>query len=234
MFDQRVTLLSDYAGQYLQKGKDAESGSLWKQMISLFAGSRTRPCISGFAGDLESSDYLIDEGFAPFCKIDDRTIHIRKNHEECQIAISEKGKVWDLSEWGEDYMFVTRFLAECYFMITRDDYHIDDDERTVFRALAGCIQASSREITDARNIVYWTLVEKVVEDGILTQEELDSMQKIRTELEIEDEDVHGLHQKALNDYYNLTVKHNEKSMQTFRELEKIQEMAKILNVKLRG
>jgi hypothetical protein len=222
MFDQRVTLLSDYAGQYLQKGKNAEGGSLWKQMIDLFASSKARPNIFGFSGSLESSDYLIDEGFAPFCKIDNRVIHLRKNQEECQIAVAENGKVWDLSDWGEDNMFVTRFLAECYFMITRDDYHIDDDERTVFRALAGCIQATPREIIDARNIVYWTLVEKVVEDGILTQEELDAMQKIRTELEIEDSDVQSLHFKALNEYYELMVKQSEKGMHTFKELDKIQ------------
>ena len=144
MFDQRVTLLSDYAGQYLQKGQESETGGLWNNMISLFGSRKSRPGISGFQGQLESADYLSDEGFAPFCKIDDRIIHVKKNQEECLIAISQNDKVWDLTTWGEDYMFATRFIAECYFMITRDDYHIDDDERTVFRAIIGCIEANSR------------------------------------------------------------------------------------------
>ncbi|HNW11169.1 MAG TPA: hypothetical protein PKI71_07375 [Candidatus Rifleibacterium sp.] len=232
MFDQRVTLLSDYAGQYLQKGQESETGGLWNNMISLFGSRKSRPGISGFQGQLESADYLSDEGFAPFCKIDDRIIHVKKNHEECLIAISQNDKVWDLTTWGEDYMFVTRFIAECYFMITRDDYHIDDDERTVFRAIIGCIEANSQEILDARNIVYWTLVEKVVEDGVVTEEELAAMAKIRQELEIDSRNVEELHVKALNDYYDLLRQRHEESDYGLEELEKIQEMAKLLNVKL--
>ena len=232
MFDQRVTLLSDYAGQYLQKGQESETGCLWNNMINLFGSRRSRPGISGFQGQLENADYLSDEGFAPFCKIDDRVIHVKKNQEECVIAISQNDKVWDLTTWGEDYMFVTRFIAECYFMITRDDYHIDDDERTVFRAIAGCIEATSREILDARNIVYWTLVEKVVEDGVVTEEELSIMAKIRNELEIDSQNVEDLHTKALNDYYDLVRQQHKESDYGLEELEKIQAMAALLNVKL--
>ncbi len=233
MFDQRVTLLSDYAGQYMQKGQDRETGGLWKQMIGLFGSQKVRPGISGFQGKLDSTDYLLDEGFALFCKIDNRYIHIKKNQEECQIAISEGGKVWDLTDWGEDYIFITRFIAECYFMITRDDYHIDDDERMVFRALVGCIEASSQEIIDARNIVYWTLVEKVVEDGVVTEEELSAMAKIREELEIDSHDVKDLHIKALNDYYDLVRQRHDDECDGLEELEKIQEMARLLGVPLR-
>ena len=232
MFDQRVALLSDYAGQYLQKGRDSESGGLWNQMIGLFGTQKVRPGISGFKGELDNTDFLFDEGFAPFCKIDERVIYLKKNQEECQIAIAANGKVWDLSDWGEDYMFVTRFIAECYFMITRDDYHIDDDERTVFRAIAGCIEATSREILDARNIVYWTLVEKVVEDGVVTEEELSIMAKIRNELEIDSQNVEDLHTKALNDYYDLVRQQHKESDYGLEELEKIQAMAALLNVKL--
>ena len=233
MFDQRVALLSDYAGQYLKKGETIEAGSLWTQMISLFGGNKVRPGISGFMGNLSSTDFLLDEGFAPFCKIDDRVIHVKKKQDECQIAISENGQVWDLTDWGEDYIFVTRFIAECYFMITRDDFHIDNDERTVFRALIGCIEATSREIVDARNIVYWTLVEKVVEDGVLTDEELATMEKIRNELEIDSSDVHNLHIKALNDYYELVRKQLGEDDDGLEQLEKIQEMARLLNVPLK-
>ncbi|MDD3146289.1 MAG: hypothetical protein PHD82_03220 [Candidatus Riflebacteria bacterium] len=234
MFDQRVALLSDYAGQYMQKGQEIETGGFWKQMIGLFGASKVRPRVSGFQGKLDSTEFLIDEGFAPFCKIDDRYIHIKKNQEECQIAISEGGKVWDLTDWGEDYIFITRFIAECYFMITRDDFHIDDDERSVFRALVGCIEANSNEIIDARNIVYWTLVEKVVEDGVVTEEELSTMAKIRSELEIDSHDVQTLHNKALNDYYDLVRQKYEEESDGFDELEKIQEMARLLNVPLRN
>jgi len=129
-------------------------------------------------------------------------------------------------------MFITRFIAECYFMITRDDYHIDDDERTVFRAIVGCIEATSQEILDARNIVYWTLIEKVVEDGVVTEEELSVMAKIRKELEIDSHNVEELHTKALNDYYDLVRQRHKESDYGLEELEKIQEMAKLLNVKL--
>ncbi len=233
MFDQRVALLSDYAGQYLQKGRDSESGGLWNQMIGLFGTQKVRPGISGFKGELDNTDFLFDEGFAPFCKIDERVIYLKKNQEECQIAIAANGKVWDLSDWGEDYMFVTRFIAECYFMITRDDFHIDDDERTVFRALVGCIEATAKEIVDARNIVYWTLVEKVVEDGVVTDDELAAMKKIRDELELDSHDVDSLHQKALNDYYDLVRQQSREAEDGLEQLEKIQEMARLLNVPLR-
>lgn len=233
MFDQRATLLSDYAGQYLQKGRDAEAGNLWTQMIGLFGNHKARPMICGFDGGEVSPEVLFDEGFAPFCKIDQRVIHVKKNQEECTVAISEGARTWDLSDWGEDYMFVTRFIAECYFMITRDDLHIDEDERMVFRALVGCLDATAQEIIDARNIVYWTLVEKVVEDGVVTEEELSAMASIRKELELDQHDVQTLHVKALNDYYELVRKQGEASPDGLEQLDKILKMAQLLNVPLR-
>lgn len=234
MFDQRVTLLTDYAGQYMQKGRNAEKGGLWSQMIGLFGTHKARPRISGFMGGSDfSQEMLLDEGFAPFCKIDKRVIHLKKNLEEIIVAISEDAEVWDLSDWGEDYIFLTRFIAECYFMITRDDYHIDEDERTVFQALVGCLEATAQEIIDARNIVYWTLVEKVIEDGVVTEEEFSAMAKIRKELELDQHDVDSLHQKALNDYYELIRQQGENDPDGLEQLEKIQEMAHLLNVPLR-
>ncbi|MDD2998951.1 MAG: hypothetical protein EOM80_02815 [Erysipelotrichia bacterium] len=233
MFDSRVTLLSDYAEQYVKKGRLANEGSFWQNMTSIFSRQKPRPMIYGIDGTGASTDVLLDEGFAPFCKIDERVIHIKKNSDKCAIAISQGDEVWDLSEWGEDYLFVTRFLAECYFMITRDDFHIDEEERTVFLALVGCIDATSQEILDARNILYWTLVDQVMEDDVLTDEELSMMAKIREELELNDFDARELHQKALNDYYELVRRQSTNPETSYEKLERIGEMARILGVKLR-
>ncbi|MBU1109784.1 MAG: hypothetical protein KKB51_24090, partial [Candidatus Riflebacteria bacterium] len=164
MLESRVMLLSDYAQNYVEKGrKTAEKSGFWGRMINKMSSNKPaeRKLTAGVGDELKPAD-LVDEDFAPFCKIDERTIHIKKTADECWVAVIEDDELWDLTEWGEDYCFVTRLLAEVYFMITRDDFHIDDDEKTVFQALTGCLEATSQEVIDARNLVYWTLLDNVV------------------------------------------------------------------------
>ncbi|PKL50741.1 MAG: hypothetical protein CVV42_01695 [Candidatus Riflebacteria bacterium HGW-Riflebacteria-2] len=232
MLESRVMLLSDYAQKYVEKGRKAsEKKGFWGNMIGGVGGSKAseRKLTAGLGDELQPGE-LAAEDFAPFCRIDDRTIYIKKNASECWVAIVEDDALWDLSEWGEDYCFITRFLAEVYFMITRDDFHIDDDERTVFQALAGCIEATGEEIIDARNLVYWTLLDNVVEDEVITDEEHETLARIRKELELDEKNVKDLHQKIIEDYYSITCKFSEDGEPDPDQIENIKEMAARLGV----
>jgi hypothetical protein len=115
-------------------------------------------------------------------------------------------------------------------MITRDDFHIDDDEKTVFQALTGCLEATSDEVSDARNLVYWTLLDNVVEDEVITDEEHETLAKIRKELELDDKNVKELHQKIIDDYYDITCKFSEDDTPDDDQLDNIKEMAARLGV----
>ncbi len=232
MFEPRVTLLSDYAETYRQKGlyTVGEKG-FWQRLIEALKASEKRLPIAGMGDEIGFSQ-LQSEGFTPFCKIDERIIFAKKTKNEAWIAIAEDEELWDLSDWGEDTFFVTRLLAECYFMITRDDFRIDEDEREVFLSLVGLLQATSDEIKDARNLVYWTLVENVIEDNEITDEEEETMVQIRTALEMEGEDVKELHRKAIQEYYNLVVDFAEGEEPDLEKLASIKEMADKLGVSI--
>lgn len=217
MLEERVQLLSDYAEKYKEKGlKIVGKKGFWQKLSEDLTSKRPRLPVAGIGDELEYEN-LKEEGFVPFCKIDKRIIHAKKAGNECWLAITEDDEVWDLSDWGEDEFFVTQFLAECYFMITRDDFHIDDDERGVFLALVGLLEATQREISDARILVYWTLVENVIEDSVITEEEEATMALIRKALEMPGEDVKELHQKAIQEYYDIVVRYSDEEP----DLEKI-------------
>ncbi len=235
MLESRVMLLSDYAQKYVEKGrKVSEKKNFWGRMIATMAGKEavSRKLTAGLGDELRPNELTAEE-FAPFCKIDDRIVYIKKNLSECWVAIVEEDALWDLSDWGENSCFITRFLAEVYFMITRDDFHIDDDEKMIFRALAGCLEATSQEVEDARSLVYWTLLDNVVEDAVITEEEEYTLAKIRMELELEDENVQDLHQKIINDYYSIACKFSEDGQPDFDQIEDIKEMATRLGVSVK-
>lgn len=209
MLEERVKLLSDYAEKYMAKGlKLVGPKGFWQDLTEKLSGRGKRLPVAGI-GDEVPFEYLADEGFAPFCEIDNRIIHVKKDANECWIAITEDEEVWDLSDWGEDEFFVTQLLAECYFMITRDDFRIDEDERGVFLALVGLLEATQNEIADARILVYWTLVENVIEDNVITEEEEATMELIRDALEMKGNDIKELHQKALQEYYDIVIRYSE-------------------------
>ncbi|HAE39404.1 MAG TPA: hypothetical protein DCG57_12310 [Candidatus Riflebacteria bacterium] len=116
-------------------------------------------------------------------------------------------------------------------MVTRDDFHIDEDEKTVFQALTGCLEATDKEVSDARSLVYWTLLDNVVEDEVITDEEHETLARIRKELELDDTDVKDLHKKIIKDYYEIACKFSDDGQQPdFDQLENIKDMATRLGV----
>jgi len=209
MLNERVKLLTDYAEKYMEKGLQLVGPKgFWQNLSEKLSGKSQRLPVAGI-GDEVPFEHLVEEGFVPFCKIDERIIHVKKNQQECWLAITEDDEVWDLSDWGEDEFFVTQFLAECYFMVTRDDFRIDEDERGVFLSIVGLLEATRREIADARVLVYWTLVENVIEDNVITEEEEATMAMIRDALEMKGEDIKDLHQKALQEYYDIVIRYSD-------------------------
>lgn len=231
MFETRVQLLSDYAEYYIDDGKKIIEGKdFWSNLLGAHESEDLAKSLSILSSDEAVYDNLELDGFAKFCKIGDVIIYIRKDEQDCDLVITENGKIWDCSHWGKGYSLRTRFIAECYFMVTKDDFIIDDDEATVMTALIGVLDPTHREILDSRILVYWTLVEKVIEDDIVTNEELEVMAKIREALEISEKNVDILHKKALLSYYK-SVKNveNESDIDLFK-LDSIKTMASKLGI----
>jgi hypothetical protein len=86
-------------------------------------------------------------------------------------------------------------------------------------------------VSDARNLVYWTLLDNVVEDEVITDEEHETLARIRKELELDDTDVKDLHKKIIKDYYEIACKFSDDGQQPdFDQLENIKEMATRLGV----
>ena len=225
----RVQLLSDYAEQYFEKGAQIQQEKgLWGTLIGAFKGKPKRLNYQSPEEDYLVVENLEERGFGKFCRINKVTIYLRKNDQNVEIAIAEKGKLWDISDWGHGYSFITRFIAECYFMVTKDDMIIDKDEQRVLLALFGCLEPSHQEILEARNLVYWTLIAKVIEDDIITDEEEATMAKIRETLNLKNKNIDSMHKEALKDHYQ-QVKESD-SQDTPQRLEKIRTMAYKLGI----
>jgi hypothetical protein len=87
-------------------------------------------------------------------------------------------------------------------MVTKDDFRIDEQEAEVLRAIFAFFQVTSEEIAAAKELVYWTLVENTMEDGVITDEEQETMARITAALELSDEDRLELHRRAIDQRFN--------------------------------
>ncbi|MFZ5952020.1 MAG: hypothetical protein ACOYXC_15035 [Candidatus Rifleibacteriota bacterium] len=232
MFSSRVRLLSDYAQQYQNKANLWSSTTgLWPALLSLFKEQARKFEIFGYAGGDISEETLMSLGFAPFCEIDRRRIYFHRNSHELQVAISLDDHFWDLTDWGAGKDFVVRFVAECYFMVTRDDFQIDDEEKLVLQAVIGYIEPSMEEMVEARNLVYWTLVENVLEDEVVTDDESETMFKIRQALALNEKDVYEIHRLSLlNRYNDLRESQKEEKEIDLTSFERLKRMAERLGI----
>lgn len=231
MFDSRVQLLNDYAENYVEKGKDfLKEKGFWGNLLGLYNKSENSYDLNILSPEEISFQNLEAEGFAKFCKIGDVIVYLRTNDGVSELVITENEKIWDCSDWGTGYSLRTRFIAECYFMVTKDDFKIDESEAKVISALIGFIEPSHQEVLDSRNFVYWTLVEKVIEDDVVTNEELETMHKIRSALELSESNVDELHREALLDYYNAFKESAEENEIDLTKLTQIKTMAERLGI----
>jgi hypothetical protein len=233
MFESRVKLLSDYAASYSEQQKHRTDNSpFWQALVTLFTGTRRDLYISGPVDELpETEAELENAGFAPFCEIDGRKIYFRKKADNIEVSIWQDREPWDLSEWGSGKEFVVRFIAECYFMVTRDDFKIDDEENQVLQALIGYIQPTQNEIIQARNTVYWSLVENVLEDDLVTDEESETLYRIREALKINETDARQIHEQSLLDKFKQAKETaRENNQLDLEKLEKIKKMADRLGI----
>lgn len=232
MFSSRVCLLSDYAQRYQTKaGKLKHETGFWTALFSIFKEQNRAHEVLGFNGSATDETELINQGFTPFCEIDKRRIYFKKTQAELEVAIKNGDQLWDLSDWGFGKEFVIRFIAECYFMVTRDDLKIDDEEKAVLNAIVGYIEPTAEEVEMARNMVYWTLIENVIEDDIVTEDETETMLKIRQALQLDEKYVYQLHKRALLERYNELKAENEESQELdLSKFEKLKRMAERLGI----
>ncbi|MEW6711957.1 MAG: hypothetical protein AB1403_19195, partial [Candidatus Riflebacteria bacterium] len=114
---------------------------------------------------------------------------------------------------------------------TRDDFQIDDEEKLVLQAVIGYIEPSVEEIEEARNLVYWTLVENVLEDEVVTDDESETMFMIRQALALNEKDVYEIHRLSLLSRYNeLREAQKEEKEIDLASFERLKRMADRLGI----
>ena len=232
MLISRVRLLSDYAQRYQENASRLfKEPNIWSSVLNLFRDKKQKTRICGYEGIAKTEEELAQDGLVPFCEIDRRRIYFSKVRNEIIVAIRTRDEIWDLKEWGRDSEFVVRFIAECYFMVTRDDFKIDNEEKAVLQALIGYIEPAYDDLVAARNIVYWSLVENVIEDDEVTDEESEIMMRIRAALRIDEKEVFQIHRKALIEKYaELKAETHDAEELDLVRFEKLKRMAERLGV----
>lgn len=227
----RVSLLSSTAREFLTKpAAPKKTGGFWSGLIFLFEDPEDRGNIYPPPMDLTKETDLISLGYEPFAKIGEVRILIKIYEKDREVAFSENGELWDIADWGVGSRFRSRFLAECYFMVTKDDFKIDEREKEVLNALFGCLNPTREEINEAKAMVYWTLVESTMEDRILTDEEQDTMDQIIAALELTEKDLKELHEKAIQERFADLTENAENDPITEEKIAKIEKMATIVGL----
>ena len=226
MFETRVKLLNDYAEKYVKKGFEiSKEKGFWGNLLGRHGRDENANELTIYSPSEIDFCNLEADGFVSFCKIGEVVIYLRIVDDLNEVVITENKKIWDCSDWGSGYTLRTRLLAECYFMVTKDDFKIDEAEMQVMSALIGFLEPSHQEVIDSRNFVYWTLIEKVIEDDIVTDEELETMYKIRQALELSEKNVDTLHKEAIIDYYIFVKNSSSETEIDLSKLAQIKNMA---------
>jgi hypothetical protein len=173
---------------------------------------------------------LSARGFGPFARIRTVRLHVLPSQRVQEIVFEENGAFWDLSEWGEKTHFKSRVLAECYFLVTRDDFQIDAAEAEVLRALTTFLQPAHFEAAMAREIVYWSLVDHVLEDNVLSEEEEGILERIAIALSLTRHEQNTLHLKAIREKLEGLATRTEGQTITMAEIDAVLAMAERLRV----
>jgi len=223
---ERVCLLSEVAEKFYAEppGASAKKG-FWSSLGGLLGTGKAKITVERADPQLLRPDDFNAAGFVPFAKIGEVFIHLKIAGNHREVAVIENDTPWDLSDWGEADTFRSRFLAECYFMVTKDDFQIDEHETKVLHALFNCLQPSSQEIIEAKGMVYWTLVASTMEDRVLTEEEMDTMDKVIAALELSKDDLRILHENAILDKFTELRDNAEQDPVTEEKIEMIERMA---------
>jgi len=230
--EQRVCLLSDRAREFVVAPKtESEPKGFWSGLTSFFGKEKATFDVRPSPLEKIFEKVLGDEQYVPFCKIGDVKMHVKEEENSRYLVVMENGQAWDLSEWGEGSEFRARLVAETYFMVTKDDFRIDDDESTVLRAIFAFFEITPKEIANAKEYVYWSLVESTMEDGIITDEEQETMSRIMAALELTEGDRLELHRKAVDVRFSELFERPEGASQpTSDEIDAVAQMARRLGL----
>jgi len=227
--ENQVCLLSREAEDFLVKksAQNAKTG-FWAEIQNFFSKQEKGIIVEAAPFEGLSEEVMAPSGFFPFCRIREVKTFVKTKDNRRVIAIFENGKPWDISEWGTGSDFKIRVIAEFYFMVTKDDFKIDSNEANVLLALFNCLDPSAQEIQTAKEMVYWTLVENVMEDGIVTDEEQEIMQKIRIAFDLSEKEQKELHVKAIEKKFDELLSSGEKPLQ--KGLDDLIEMGRRLGI----
>ena len=214
----------------MKPGSNANTGGFWSGIREFFSKKDSTILLEPAQVASIPESQLANSGFIPFCKIGDVRLYLKIEGSSRSMAIYENGKPWELEEWGGGSDLKSRTIAEFYFLVTKDDFRIDESESQVILALINCIEPTADEVAQAKTMVYWTLIESTLEDGILTDEEQDSMYKIQQALELSQKELDVLHKKAIQERFEELVDRPADLPVTLKEIDSIIELGHILGL----
>lgn len=199
---QQAQLMSDFARECAAKGDWRVSTTpFWVRLLGTTLPQRSNAVrLTHPPYPPQSLEEIAKRGFAPFISLGEIQLFERLGAGDTrEIVLFNGSDFWDTEEWHEVGNFKSRLLAELYFRATRDDLHIDEQEQEVLRAVTGLIQPDRAELGLARSMLYWTLVDKVLEDDVVTDEEQTTMQLIQQELGLTAEELVDVHREGLKE-----------------------------------
>lgn len=227
-----VRLLSERAETCYQESVSSKKGpkGFWAGLKTLFGTTKGNRCLSlPSVEGLKCAD-LESKGYQPFCQVRDVAMWIREEADVCHLVFSRDGEIWDISEWNETGMLGARVVAEFYFMVIKDDFQIDAEERKVLQAVTSLLQITTDQVEAAKALVFWSLVDSVCEDDVVTDEENEQMAKIIKALEISAQEQMDLSVRMVKEKFDGILQDAPPRDIVEVRVNKIRNMAKMLGV----
>jgi hypothetical protein len=228
----RAFLLSPTAETYAirQPVASAPQAGFWAGVKEFFKPAPARHTCVGEQIHPEEGQRRA-QGYLPFCRVDDISLWIQETNTEKKLALFRAEVPLDLADWGTGSELKCRLISEFYFLVTKDDFKIDDEEARVMMALINFLQPTPDEITYSRQLVYWSLVNVVCEDNIITSEERATTQAIAAALDIPPSEYKTLHQKIILEKIEEVANTEGSASQANQDMLKVLKMAEVFEIR---
>lgn len=230
--EKSVRLLSSFAESFFQSSSSpsAAKKGFWNSVRNFFSSEKNETTFRKPSLGKITPEELKARGYTGFAQVREVAIWVKSEGNSHEIVFLEKGESWNLEEWGDGSTLKSRLIAELYFLVTKDDFQIDKDEAVVMLAFTSFVKPTADEISDAKTMVYWTLVESVMEDGIITEEEQGTMAKITTALDLSSAELTVLHERAIESQLQETFEGPRPDEEVLSRVEKTVQMARTLKI----
>jgi len=184
----RAQLLSDYAKSFISTGENQKMG-FWSQLKAACKTNLNQTIVVPVTIDeaKKENDYVA-VGFIPFCSIGGIRILVRPSENKREIIALENDSYCDLGI-RESSQCEALVLAVLYLSAINDDFMISKEEADVIEAFLKCLQSSSSTIYQAKQFAFLGILNKFMDDKIVSDYEKLSISKFAEALELKKDDI---------------------------------------------